>query len=61
MWLQIPNFSVPPLNTSDTEENSTKKTLKRNLEIKEESSNVRNKKAGKKKKKKNWEEYIFQM
>lgn len=50
---EIPNFSVPPLNTIDTEENSTKKPLKRNLEIKEESSNVRNKKVGKKKKKKN--------
>ncbi|KYN18591.1 Exosome complex exonuclease RRP44 [Trachymyrmex cornetzi] len=50
---EIPNFSVPPLNTSDTEENSTKETLKRKSEIKEESSNVHNKKAGKKKKKKN--------
>ncbi|TGZ55492.1 exosome complex exonuclease RRP44 [Temnothorax longispinosus] len=54
---EIPDFSVPPLNietTSATEENSTvKETLKRKPEIQQESTIVRKKKAGKKKKNKN--------
>ncbi|XP_024885836.1 exosome complex exonuclease RRP44 [Temnothorax curvispinosus] len=53
---EIPDFSVPPLNidTSATEENSTvKETLKRKPEIQQESTIVRKKKAGKKKKNRN--------
>lgn len=54
---EIPGFSVPPLNTKTvgaTEENSTKETFKRKPEdLQQESTSVHNKKAGKKKKKKN--------
>ncbi|XP_012223376.1 exosome complex exonuclease RRP44 [Linepithema humile] len=52
---EIPDFSVPPLNTetlSVTEDDSTKEALKRKAEV-QESANVQNKKIGKKKKKKN--------
>ncbi|XP_012533030.1 exosome complex exonuclease RRP44 [Monomorium pharaonis] len=54
---EIPDFSIPPLNMETinaTEEDSEiKETLKRKPEKKQESTNVSDKKVGKKKKKRN--------
>ncbi|GAB1867172.1 Exosome complex exonuclease RRP44 [Camponotus japonicus] len=52
---EIPDFSVPPLNKETVniiEGDSMKETLKRKAEVQQESINIHNKKAGKKKKKK---------
>ncbi|XP_025988925.2 exosome complex exonuclease RRP44 [Solenopsis invicta] len=49
---EIPDFSVPPLNTIINATSEVNETLKRKSEIQQESTNIPDKKTGKKKKKK---------